>query len=323
MKYKHILVTGARGFIGFNALKQWRTKYPDVEFVALDSNSYADKFCQIQKNKWLEDNGIPLYSDIYLETIDADYELPKIIKDQKIDCIVHFSAESHVDNSISSPLDFVYSNILGTMNILEAVRKHNLRIHMVSTDEVYGTTTPSDNVYEDGKLNPTSPYAASKASADLMFMSYVKTYKIKGTISRCSNNIGKYQHYEKFIPRVIKNCLENISIPIYGDGLQKRHWISVDDHNNFIMDILGDKYDENVFNISTHQDNYVSNIDIVKFILEYLGKPMSLISYVDDRPAHDTSYFIKSKHFTGNTLLKDFLPQVIEWYKDLNQIEDK
>lgn len=313
MKYKNILVTGARGFIGFNALQLWKSQYPDIKFVALDANTYADKFCQTEKDEWLSNNNISHY-ELYLDTCDAEYMLPKIIEDHNIDCIVHMAACSHVDNSISNPSEFVYSNVVGTMNVLNVVRKYNIRLHIVSTDEVYGITYPEDNVYENFQLKPSSPYSASKASADLLTLSYVKTFGINATISRCTNNAGIFQHSEKLIPTIIKNAINNNKIPIYGNGLQKRHWIYVNDHNDAIMNIVESGEIGKIYNIAPIHENYITNIELVKYILDYLNKPISLIENVADRAAHDVSYYIYSRNYTCKTKYTEFMPSIIDWY---------
>jgi len=231
---------------------------------------------------------------------------------------VNFAAETHVDNSISSPKIFFETNVIGTANLLEFARRHNIRFHQISTDEVYGPSAPEDNITSSSRLNPSSPYSSSKASADLIALSYFKTFGVEVTISRCTNNIGPWQHFEKLVPTVISKALKNEKIPVYGNGLQKRHWTFVDDHNDAVMAILKNGNIGETYNIGPSKDNYVTNIDLIEFILKHLEKPDSLVEHVVDRAAHDISYYLKpsSSFCYASTDLKTALPHIIDWYKD-------
>jgi len=238
------------------------------------------------------------------------------VSDYDVDTIVNFAAESHVDNSISGPQVFFDTNVMGVVNLLEVCRKHGCRLHQVSTDEVYGISTPDSNINEYSNLNPSSPYSSSKASADLICMSYAKTFNLPVTISRCTNNAGKYQHCEKLIGTVISAAIKNKNIPVYGNGLQKRHWTYVADHNNAILNIIKFGQLGKIYNIGPCNENYITNIELIKFILHYLNKPETLITYVNDRLAHDTSYYLtpSSNICIANSTWKKFMPHIIEWY---------
>ena len=316
---KSIIVTGNLGFIGFNFCQLLKKKHPEVKIVGVDSETYAAQFMLDEKKAWNEQNDIfQLHEDIRFGTSKID----EIVKVHEVDTIVHFAAESHVDNSIKHPNIFFETNVLGTANLLNIAKDNNIRIHVIGTDEVYGMTWPNSDAHENYPLCPSSPYSSSKASADLIALSYFKTFGTAVTVSRCTNNFGPWQHYEKLIPTVISHALETKRIPVYGDGLQKRHWIHVDEHNEAVIKILEDGELGQVYNIAPLPENYISNIDIIKFILDELRKPYSLIEYVADRLGHDTSYFLKDFKFQnkfGNankTLWKDRMKDTIKWYTE-------
>lgn len=277
----------------------------------IDCCTYAADFCLDEKRQWCKQNSIiQFYEDIFQHKNIID----EYVEAYHIDTIVHFAAESHVDNSITRPSVFFNTNVIGTTNLLEIARKHDLRFHLIGTDEVYGITYPEDKCFEDYHLNPSSPYSSSKASADLIALSYYKTFGTKVTVSRCTNNFGKYQHHEKLIPTVIFKALKNENIPVYGNGKQKRHWIYVQEHNKAILDILENGEYGKVYNIAPDDFNYVSNIEIIKFILDRMNKPESLITYVKDRAAHDTSYYLYSSNYTSNKIYSFDLTDTIDWY---------
>lgn len=283
MKYRNILLTGGRGFIGFNALMRWKKQYPELNFVSLDACTYADRFMIDEKNKWLEENGIQSYV-VDLGGDESESRLDDIILSHGIDAIVDFHSESHVDNSIKNPMVFFQSNIIGAAHVFNTARKHGIRVHYVSTDEIYGETTPSDWFDSTGvipplkkQIIPSSPYSASKASADMLALSYFRTFGMSVTISRCTNNAGAWQMTEKLLPTVILKALKNEKIPVYGNGLQKRHWIHVDDHNDAIMKILQTGEFGKVYNIGPVNRNWITNIDMIKFILRYLNRNEDLI----------------------------------------------
>lgn len=319
MKYKNILLTGGRGFIGFNAIMLWKKLYPECNFFTLDANTYADKDQQFFKNQYLENNDIKYY-ELDLSEKTAYDELLHIIDYNNIDAIIHMAAESHVDNSISNPNIFFQSNIIGTINVLNAVKKYDIRLHIVSTDEIYGETTPNDWLLLDDnelpQINPSSPYSSSKASADLIAKSYFRTFGTKVSISRCSNNFGPFQHPEKLIPTVINKVLKNEKIPVYGSGNQKRHWIYVDEHNKSIMNILEKGHPGFTYNIAPLHDNYLANIDLIKFIIDKLGKSYDLIEHVQDRAGHDVSYYMEANYdfCNSNRHWQDDMIKTIDFY---------
>jgi dTDP-glucose 4,6-dehydratase len=291
---KNILVTGGHGFIGFNfivKLMQIGNKN-DIDLVInVDNNTYAGKYRLKEKQQILRqyDN----YKH-YKYNITDKKKIEKLIKKYGITHIVNFAAETHVDNSIATPEIFVESNIVGVQTLLELCRKYNIRFHQVSTDEVYGSVDPiKDVVDENFLLNPSSPYSASKTGADLLIQSYVKTFGINATISRCTNNYGPWQHPEKLIPKVITNALNDKEIPVYGNGLQMRNWIYVLDHCDAILKIVNDdEHPGEIFNVGSK--TLTTNLDVITLILTLLNKPESLITYVKDRPAHDLCYHLCS-----------------------------
>jgi dTDP-glucose 4,6-dehydratase len=310
---KNVLITGNLGFIGFNFCKLLREKRPDVNIFGVDCCTYAADFLLNEKKQWCKNNNIiQFFEDIFYHKNIIDEH----VKLYNIDTIINFAAESHVDNSISGPEVFFNTNIIGAVNMFEIARKYNCRIHHVSTDEVYGITYPEDKCYEDYKLDPSSPYSSSKTSADVIALSYYKTFGTKITVSRCTNNFGPWQHTEKLIPTVISKALKNEQIPVYGDGNQRRHWIYVQEHNTAILDIIEHGEYGKIYNIAPCHENYISNMEIVKFILFSLNKSETLISHVTDRAAHDTSYYLYSSNYTSNKLFSFDLNDTIQWYKE-------
>jgi dTDP-glucose 4,6-dehydratase len=271
-----------------------------------------------EKKEWCIKNNIHFYKC----NICDEFSVESIIKQEKIDTIVNFAAESHVDVSIKTPNIFFESNIMGTVTLLNLSKKYNLRFHQISTDEVYGETTPHDwlvlDDYEYPPLKPSSPYSSSKASAELIALSYYRTFGTNITISRCSNNFGPYQHTEKLIPTVINKILKEQNIPVYGEGNQKRHWIYVDEHNRAIMNILEKGIYGTIYNIAPLHDNYITNIELIKFILEYTKKSLDLIEHVPDRLGHDVSYYMEANYdfCNSNKHWKDDMIKTINWYTD-------
>jgi dTDP-glucose 4,6-dehydratase len=314
---KNIIVTGGLGFIGFNFIEELLKKNSDYKIVCVDNITYAASYLLNEKLEFLKKNNIKIYE---YSITDSD-KIEDVIINEQIDTIVNFAAETHVDNSITRPNIFVETNIFGTQVLLELTRRYNLRLHQVSTDEVYGSVDPfKDVVTEDFMYNPSSPYSASKTSADLLCIAYAKTFGIDVTISRCTNNYGPYQHPEKLIPKVLTNALMNIKIPIYGDGKQIRNWIYVSDHCEGIIKILEttNYYKGEVFNIGS--DVLIPNIDVVKQILNIAGKSEELIEFVKDRPAHDFAYHlcsdkIKSKlGWKEQKTFKEGIKETINFY---------
>lgn len=307
-----LLITGGAGFIGSNFIHYWLDNYDD-EIINLDLLTYAGNLENLQK--WENDDRYELVKgDI------CDKELVDELV-AKVDIVVNFAAESHVDRSILGPEIFVRTNVLGTQNLLEAIRKHGKRFHHVSTDEVFGSLAPDEPASRpDSPYRPRSPYAASKAASDHLVRAYFVTYDLPVTISNTSNNYGPYHFPEKIIPLFITNLLEDKKVPIYGDGRQIRDWIHVLDHCRGIdavlkRGVLGETY---LFG----GDNQTMNIDLTKMILNILGKDESYIEYVEDRKGHDVRYDInsdRSKEELGwkqGVKFEEGLKQTIEWYKE-------
>jgi dTDP-glucose 4,6-dehydratase len=317
---KNILVTGGRGFIGFNAICLWKKSRLNLNFVNIDANTYADKFLENKKNKWLEENNIPSFTvDLGMDSSQEAVE--SIIDTFEIDTICHFGAESHVDNSLNGPIVFFKSNVLGTVNLIEVARKRDIRFHYVSTDEVYGITHPADGITIDSPMRPSSPYSSSKASADLIVQSYMKSFGLRATISRCSNNFGPMQMSEKMIPTILRKLANKEKIPVYGDGQQKRQWIYVDDHNKAILDIMEGEPGK-ICNVSSNEFGYMTNLDLVGIFAEMYGrKTEDVVEFVEDRKAHDTSYFITnySSLDYGKSHIREMMVKTCEWYRKNEQ----
>lgn len=287
---KKMLITGGAGFIGSNFIHYILSKYNDYQVINLDKLTYA---ANLDNLKDIEDN--KNYRFIHGDIADQEF-IFKLFENEKFDVVINFAAESHVDNSILNPQIFTITNILGTQVLLDACRKYNIkRFHQVSTDEVYGELPLDDkNILftEKTPLNPSSPYSASKASADMLVKSYYRTYSLPITISRCSNNYGPYQHLEKLIPLMISKAINNDNLPVYGNGLNVRDWLHVYDHCTAIDLIIHEGKIGEIYNIGGNNEK--SNIDVVKIILKELGKSEKLIKYVNDRPGHDLRYAIDS-----------------------------
>lgn len=324
---KNILITGGLGFIGFNAIQLWKREKPQYNYFIIDIETYAAQFKITEKHKWLIDNNIKYFK---CDICDA-FSVESIIQQEHIDTIVNFAAESHVDNSISGPDVFFKTNIIGTTTLLNLAKKYNLRFHQIGTDEVYGETTPDDwedvdkmyNIVdviehpEEKPLVPSSPYSSSKASADMIALSYHRTFGTQVTVSRCTNNFGKYQHCEKLIGTVISKALKNEKIPVYGKGNQKRHWIHVDEHNRMVMNILEKGKCGKIYNIAPPKENWITNMTLIKFILKTLNKSNDLIEHVTDRLGHDTSYFLYGTDFCqSDKNWKKYMIETINWYKE-------
>jgi len=307
----HILVTGGCGFIGSNFIRYMLSAYPHV-VTNIDKLTYAGN---LENLKGLERE--PHYRFIKGDIANsADVENAF---SEHIDIVVNFAAESHVDRSILDPEAFIRTNINGTYLLLEAARKKGIKKFMqVSTDEVYGSLPVSGKFTEGTPLAPNSPYSASKASADLLVTAYFKTFGVPTVITRCSNNYGPYQFPEKLIPLLITNALQDLELPVYGDGLNVRDWIHVEDHCEAIALVLEKGEPGNVYNVGA--DNEQANIEIVKLILDILKKPHSLIKYVKDRPGHDRRYAIdntKIRTRLGFQPRRDFktgLDETVRWY---------
>lgn len=310
----NLLVTGAAGFIGSHFVLRHVAAHPNDTIVVLDKLTYAaDK-------SFLD----PVADKItFVEGDIADQALvTTLVEDHDIDTIVNFAAESHVDNSISDATPFLHTNVIGTQSLIEVVKAHPaVRLLHISTDEVYGDVGDNDpSCTVEDPLWPSSPYAASKAAAEMLVFAAMRTFDIKASVTRCTNNYGSHQADEKFIPTVIRRALRDESIPIYGTGKNKRDWIHVGDHCDGIETILSHDWttDEgHIFNIGI--DREYENLEVAKMILDILGKPHDLITFVEDRKGHDWRYAVNSAPtralgWAPKVEFREGLKQTIEWY---------
>ncbi|CAI1492446.1 dTDP-glucose 4,6-dehydratase 1 [Thermococcus nautili] len=280
-----LLVTGGMGFIGSNFIRYVLKKHEDWEVINLDKLSYGSNPANLRD---LKDD--PRYT--FVRGDIADFELmSELVK--KVDAIVNFAAESHVDRSISSPDHFLRSNVIGVYTILEAIRKANPEVRLVhiSTDEVYGDILEGSFREEDA-LKPSSPYSATKAAADSLVLGWARTYNLNASITRCTNNYGPYQFPEKLIPKTIIRASMGLKVPIYGTGQNVRDWIYVEDHVRAVETVLLKGEPREIYNVSAGEER--TNLEVVKTILRLLGKDESLIEFVEDRPGHDLRYSLDS-----------------------------
>ncbi len=285
------LITGGAGFIGGNFLHTMMNRHPSDEYICVDALTYAGNMETLEP---IMDK--PNFKFVHANICDRD-TIFALFEREHFDYVINFAAESHVDRSIENPEIFLKTNILGTQVLMDACRKYGIkRYHQVSTDEVYGDLPldrPDMLFTENTPIRASSPYSASKASADLLVMAYHRTYGLPITISRCSNNYGPYQFPEKLIPLIIQKANKNESLPVYGNGSNVRDWLYVEDHNNAIDLIVRTGKDGEVYNIGGHNER--SNLEVVKTILKVLNKSESLINYVKDRPGHDLRYAMDPK----------------------------
>ena len=315
MKY---LITGGAGFIGSNFIFYMMEKHPDDAFLCVDCLTYAGNLKTLAP---VMDR--PNFTFVKLNICDRE-GIYALFEKERPDVVVNFAAESHVDRSIEDPEVFLRTNILGTAVLMDASRKYGVkRYHQVSTDEVYGDLPldrPDLFFTEETPIHTSSPYSSSKAGADLLVSAYHRTYGLPVTISRCSNNYGPYQFPEKLIPLMINNALADKPLPVYGEGLNVRDWLYVDDHCKAIDMILQSGRVGEVYNIGGH--NEMRNIDIVKLICRELGKPESLITHVTDRKGHDQRYAIDPTKIHSElgwlpeTKFADGIRRTIRWYLD-------
>lgn len=313
MKY---LVTGGAGFIGSNFIHYIFNKYPDAQIVNLDKLTYAGNHDNLKK---FEND--PRYKFVQGDICDSEL-VDRLVSEA--DAVVHFAAETHVDRSVMGPAEFVRTNVLGTQVLLEAARKNgNKRFHHVSTDEVYGSIPlESDEKWtENSPYKPRSPYSASKAGSDHLVRAYYQTYQLPVTISNCANNVGPYMYPEKLFPLAITNLIEGKKIPVYGTGAQVREWLHVEDHASAIDTILQKgKLGETYF--VGPDDDHVSNLEVIKKILQVMNLPEDRIEYVKDRPGHDAKYALdttKIKTELGwkpKYKLEETITKTVEWYKE-------
>ncbi|WP_281890063.1 dTDP-glucose 4,6-dehydratase [Paenibacillus sp. YYML68] len=308
----NIIVTGGAGFIGSNFIMYMLSKYNDYKIINVDALTYAGNLDNLRS---LQDH--PNYR--FVQADIADSEAVNNLFNDKTDVVINFAAESHVDRSIQDPQIFVKTNVLGTQVLLDAAKAHGVRKFIqVSTDEVYGSLGDTGLFTELTPLAPNSPYSASKAGGDLLVRAYHETFGMNVNITRCSNNYGPYQFPEKLIPLMISNALNDQSLPIYGDGLNVRDWLYVEDHCSAIDLVLHKGVSGEVYNIGGNNER--TNIDIVKTILRELNKPESLIQYVADRLGHDRRYGIdatKIRSELGWSPRHDFesgIKLTVKWY---------
>ena len=308
-----ILVTGGAGFIG-SAFVRLALTQTDARVINLDKLTYAGN---LENLKEVESN--PRYRFVHADICDVE-AVEKIFADEQPDAVVHFAAESHVDRSILSPEPVIHTNFRGSFTMLDAARRNKTsRFVHVSTDEVYGSLQAPAEATEEFPLNASSPYSASKAGSDLLARSYFVTYKLPVVITRASNNYGPFQFPEKLIPLMIANAFDDQSLPVYGDGMQVRDWLYVDDHCRGILSVLQKGRDGEIYNIGGNRS--LPNLDVVRKVLELTGKPESLIRYVTDRPGHDRRYALSSEKLmreTGWEPVMNFeqgLAQTIDWYR--------
>ncbi len=320
-----IIVTGGAGFIGGNFVHYMINKYPDYEIICLDKLTYAGNLETLEPV--MDKKGFKFVKG---DIADREF-IYKLFEDEKPDVVVNFAAESHVDRSITDPGIFLQTNIIGTGVLLDACRIYGIqRYHQVSTDEVYGDLPldrPDLFFTETTPLHTSSPYSASKASADLLVLAYHRTFKIPVTISRCSNNYGPYHFPEKLIPLMIANCLNDRPLPVYGKGENVRDWLYVEDHCRAIDMIIHDGRVGEVYNIGGHNER--TNLQVVETIIDALGKSRDLIQYVTDRPGHDMRYAIDPTKihdelgWEPTTKFDDGIKKTIDWYLNNKQWWEK
>ena len=309
----HVLITGGAGFIGANFVHQTLVRHPDATVTVLDKLTYAGNKGSLAD---LDDRVTLVVGDI----ADADVVDPLVAQ---ADVVVHFAAESHNDNSLRDPSPFIQTNLVGTFTLLEAVRRHKVRFHHISTDEVYGDLELDDPAKFEPTTpyNPSSPYSSSKAGSDLLVRAWVRSFGVEATISNCSNNYGPYQHIEKFIPRMITNRLRGVRPRLYGDGLNVRDWIHVRDHNTAVWDILTKGRIGETYLIGANGET--NNRDVVAILNELMGYAPDDFDHVNDRPGHDLRYAIDNSKLVTElgwepkfTNFRDGLADTIAWYTE-------
>lgn len=311
----NLLVTGGAGFIGSNFVMMMLTKHPSYKIINADKLTYAGN---LENLRSVEGNSRHLF--VKADICDRA-AIEAIVKENAIEAIVNIAAESHVDRSIKGSAEFVETNVGGTNVLLELAKEYGIKKFLqVSTDEVYGSLGPSGKFTEETPLHPNSPYAASKASADLLALAYQHTHGLPVVITRCSNNYGPYQFPEKLIPLMIANALQNKQLPVYGDGKNVRDWLEVSDHCSALDLVLHKGKPGEVYNIGGN--NEMANIDVVRMVLAALKKPESLISFVKDRLGHDRRYAIDSSKiqrelgWRPSVTFEQGLKNTVQWYLD-------
>ena len=317
----NIIVTGGAGFIGSNFIFYNIKAHPAYRIVSIDKLTYAGNMATLEPVMNKEN-----FRFVKMDICDRE-GVYRLFEEEKPDMVVNFAAESHVDRSIENPEIFIQTNVIGTATLMDACRKYGIqRYHQVSTDEVYGDLPldrPDLFFTEETPIHTSSPYSSSKAGADLLVLAYHRTYNLPVSISRCSNNYGPYHFPEKLIPLMIINALSDKPLPVYGQGLNVRDWLYVEDHCKAIDLIIHKGRIGEVYNVGGHNEK--RNIDIVKLICSELGKPESLITYVSDRKGHDMRYAIDPSKIYGElgwlpeTKFEDGIRKTIRWYLDNRQ----
>ena len=310
-----VLVTGGCGFIGSNFIRYILQHYKPVYVTNVDALTYAGNLANL--DGVVEEHG-ERYEFFQGDIANAD-QMDALMTDHQFYAVINFAAESHVDRSINSPQNFIHTNVVGTSVLLDAARRHNVqRFLQISTDEAYGSLGATGKFTEESPLDPTSPYSSSKAGADLLALAYHKTYGLEVLVTRCSNNYGPCQFPEKLIPLMIISALRDQPLPVYGDGLNVRDWIHVEDHCAAIVAALFKGKPGKIYNVGG--DGEMPNLEVVKLILDTLGKPHSLISFVTDRLGHDRRYAIDSS-FAQRELewrplhnAREGIAATVEWY---------
>lgn len=307
----HLVITGAAGFIGSNFIHWMSWQHPGIDIVVVDNLTYAGNLANIEK-----------FTDL-IKFVRADIADPEAMREvlEGADGIINFAAESHVDRSIESAAPFLHSNIIGVQVILDLVRELDIpRFLQISTDEVYGSAPEGVRFRENDILNPSSAYAASKASADLLVMAAVRTWEVPALITRASNNYGPYQFPEKLLPLMITNIAEGKPLPVYGDGMQKREWLHVGDHCSAVWKVWEGGEVGETYNIGTGSD--MANLDLIRTLISIMDASEDLITFVTDRPGHDRRYAldvsrIKSElGWEPEIDLEEGLKGTVEWYME-------
>ncbi|WP_144504173.1 dTDP-glucose 4,6-dehydratase [Bacillus mycoides] len=311
----NILVTGGAGFIGSNFIHYMLKNYETYKIINYDALTYSGNLNNV---KPIQEN--PNYSFVKGKIQNGEL-LEHVVKERDVQVIVNFAAESHVDRSIENPIPFYDTNVIGTVTLLELVKKYShIKFVQVSTDEVYGSLGKTGRFTEETPLAPNSPYSSSKASSDMIALSYYETYQLPVVVTRCSNNYGPYQYPEKLIPLMVTNALEGKKLPLYGDGLNVRDWLHVTDHCSAIDTVLHKGCVGEVYNIGGNNEK--TNVDVVEQIIKLLGKTKKDIEFVTDRLGHDRRYAIDAQKMKNEFewepkyTFEQGLKETVEWYKN-------
>jgi dTDP-glucose 4,6-dehydratase len=314
-----ILVTGGAGFIGSNFVHTVAARHPDWRLVYLDALTYAGNLENVAGlDQTFVKGDVAEVEDVRRAFDHCEGET----------CVIHFAAETHVDRSIQAGLPFLRTNVLGTQVLLDVARERGVaRFLHVSTDEVYGPLAPGMKSTEESRLDPRNPYSASKAASDHLVLAAHNTHGLAAIVTRCSNNYGPYQFPEKFVPLMIANAREDQPLPIYGDGLYERDWLYVTDHCEALLEVLAKGRVGDIYNIAGN--DHRTNLDVVKFILDRLGKPLSLIRHVEDRPGHDRRYAPDADKLETEAgwkprfTFEEAMPETIRWYDEHGEWLDR